>query len=108
MYPILLPGSFVKVDETKDKVEQNMWRSEYERPIYLVESRDGFTCCWCALKGNQITLQPHPLSPVQVRILRHPQDAEVIGQVVAFAMNLEWDPAPGQAPRAHRMLNEGV
>jgi len=33
-------------------------------------------------------LQPHPLSPVPVRILKHPQEAEVLGQVVGVAMSL--------------------
>ncbi|MGH9650185.1 MAG: hypothetical protein ACRD3I_06910 [Terriglobales bacterium] len=91
MYPLLLPGSFLQVDESRDEVLQGAWRSEYERPIYFVETRQGFTCCWCALEGEQITLQPHPLSPVPVRVVRHPQDAEVIGQVVGVAMRLgEW------------------
>jgi transcriptional regulator with XRE-family HTH domain len=98
MYPILQPGSFVQIDESKNKVLQGMWRSEYERPIYFVETRSGHTCCWCALKGDQLVLQPHPLSPMQVRVLRHPQDAEVIGQVVGVAMKLgEWssgEPVP--------------
>ena len=45
------------------------------------------------LKGENVVLQPHPLSPVPVRILRHPQDAEVIGQVVGIALKLgEWRP----------------
>lgn len=91
MYPILQPGSFVQIDESKNKVLQGMWRSEYERPIYFVETRSGYTCCWCTLKGDQLVLQPHPLSPMQVRMLRHPQDAEVIGQVVGVAMRVgEW------------------
>ena len=30
MYPILLPGSFVQVDESRNKVASGMWRSEYE------------------------------------------------------------------------------
>jgi len=88
MYPILPPGSFVQVDEAKRRVGERQWRSEYERPIYLVETRDGLTCCWCSLRLNALVLQPHPLSPVQVRILRHPQEAEVIGQVVGVAMRI--------------------
>lgn len=93
MYPILQPGSFVQIDESKNKVLQGMWRSEYERPIYFVETRAGYSCCWCTLKGDQLVLQPHPLSPMQIRMLRHPQDAEVIGQVVGVAMRLgEWSP----------------
>jgi len=95
MYPLLLPGSFVQIDESKNQVGSGMWRAEYERPIYFVETREGYRCCWCTRKGEQIVLQPHPLSPVAVRILRHPQDAEVIGQVVGVAMRLgEWQAAP--------------
>jgi len=91
MYPILPPGSFVQVDETKKKVSDGIWRSEFERPIYFVEMRDGFTCCWCSIKQNTIVLQPHPLSPAAARVLRYPQEAEVLGQVVGVAMRLgDW------------------
>jgi len=88
MYPILTPGSFVQVDESRRRVTDRQWRSEYERPIYFVETRDGFTCCWCSLQGNALSLVPHPLSQVPVRILKHPQEAEVIGQVVGVAMRI--------------------
>ncbi|MGB9237023.1 MAG: hypothetical protein WCC04_21650 [Terriglobales bacterium] len=88
MYPILNPGSFVQVDESRRRVVERHWRSEYERPIYFVETRDGFTCCWCSQRSNALVLQSHPLSPVPVRILRHPQEAEVIGQVVGVAMRI--------------------
>src|ERR1035438_7946249 len=90
MHPILQPGSFVQVDhsEAKRRVVERQWRSEYERPIYLVETRNGLRCCWCAMRPNALVLQPHPLSREQVRILKHPQDAEVIGQVVGVAMRI--------------------
>ena len=84
---------------------EGSWRSEYERPIYFVETRDGYTCCWCSMRRDEIVLQPHPLSPVPIKILRHPQEAEVLGQVVGVAMKLsEWralDSAPSsKAPPA--------
>jgi transcriptional regulator with XRE-family HTH domain len=98
MYPILPPGSFVQVDEAKNKVIEGAWRSEYERPIYFVETRNGHTCCWCSMRKDDVILQPHPLSPVQIRVLRHPQEAEIIGQVVGVAMKLtEWQ-AFGSSP----------
>ncbi len=97
MYPILLPGSFLQVDETKTEVETRMWRSEYERPIYFIETRNGHLCSWCTIKGDKIILQPHPLSPCSLQIMKHPQDAEVIGQVVGIAMRLgEWNPSPNE------------
>lgn len=88
MYPLLQPGSFIQVDESKRRVVNRSWRSEYERPIYFVETREGFVCCWCSLRLNSLVLQPHPLSSVPVRMLKHPQEAEVIGQVVGVAMKI--------------------
>lgn len=88
MYPILPPGSFVQVDERKNKATEDAWRTEFERPIYFIETREGFVCSWCQVQRENIVLQPHPLSPVPVRILRHPQEAEIIGQVVGVAMRL--------------------
>jgi transcriptional regulator with XRE-family HTH domain len=102
MYPILPPGSFIQVDESRNKVLEGGWRSEYERPIYFVETRDGHTCCWCTLTREEIILQPHPLSPVPPRVLCCPQQAEVIGQVVGVAMRLgEWHSVGGSVP-THR------
>jgi hypothetical protein len=107
MYPLLPPGSFVQIDESKNKVVQGVWRSEYERPIYFVETRSGHTCCWCTMRGDHILLQPHPLSPLQIRMLRHPQDAEVIGQVVGVAMRLgDWRAVDGvPEPKEREALN---
>ena len=107
MYPILPPGTFVQVDESKTRVAEGAWRSEYERPIYFVETREGYTCCWCTLQQDGLVLQSHPLSPVPVRLLKHPQEAEVIGQVVGVAMRLgEWSTVePSPEPRAREALN---
>ena len=107
MYPLLLPGSFVQIDESRNKITEGMWRSEYERPIYFVETREGYTCCWCALRQNQLVLQPHPLSPVQPRIVKDQHEAEVLGQVVGIAMRLVdcFPSSSGRAVRAPRELN---
>jgi hypothetical protein len=106
MFPILPPGSFVQVDERRNKAAEGAWRSEFERPIYFVETREGFVCSWCHVQRDSIVLQPHPLSPVPVRILRHPQEAEIIGQVVGVAMRLgEWQVmGSSKEPRARAAL----
>jgi transcriptional regulator with XRE-family HTH domain len=101
MYPLLMPGSFVQIDESRNKVADGMWRSEYERPMYFVETREGFTCCWCTVRGGQITLQSHPLSPVPVRTTRYPQDAEVLGQVVGIAMHFDWRADSSPSTKGH-------
>jgi len=100
MYPLLMPGSFVQVDESQSKVVGGPWPSEYERPIYFVETRTGFRCSWCELDSDKLILQPHPLSPQKTSIYRHPQEAEIVGRIVAVAMRLgEWKPV-SPAPRA--------
>jgi transcriptional regulator with XRE-family HTH domain len=97
MYPILPPGSFIQVDESRNKVVEGGWRSEYERPIYFVETREGHVCCWCTVGRDELILQSHPLSPVQPRVVRH-SHAEVIGQIVGVAMRLaEWRSVPDSA-----------
>jgi transcriptional regulator with XRE-family HTH domain len=108
MYPLLLPGSFVQIDESRDRVEEKKWRSELERPIYFVETREGHICCWCSVRRGEIVLQSHPLSPVAPRILKHPQDAEVIGQVVGVAMRLgEWYAPAAQEQQQIPEVDEG-
>ena len=103
MYPLLLPGSFIQVDEDLSRVQEKKWHSELERPIYFVETREGHVCCWCSVRRGEIILQSHPLSSVPARILKHPQEAEVLGQVVGVAMrlgevNAPDEPAQPQSP----------
>jgi hypothetical protein len=96
MYPLLMPGTFIQVDESKNEVKEGVWRSEYERPIYFVETRDGFFCSWCSMKGDAIILHPHPLSPAPLRVLRYKREAEVLGQVVGLAMRLDQQSLPAK------------
>jgi hypothetical protein len=72
--------------------------------------RDGFTCCWCSIRRDSIVLQPHPLSPVSVRVLRYPQEAEVLGQVIGVAMRLgDWHSPDFQpAPKVRSALTRDV
>jgi transcriptional regulator with XRE-family HTH domain len=88
MYPILPPGSFVQVDPSKTRVRKGVWKSDYDRPIYFLETREESLCGWVSIRDGKIILQPHPMSPCEVRIMRWPQEAEVIGQVVGAAVRL--------------------
>jgi len=94
LWPMLRPGTFVQIDERFRKVQPCKGRIEFERPIYFVELRDGYACSWCELRGNQLLLVPHPLSPCGVRQFLYGTDAEVVGQVTGIAMRIanaiEW------------------
>ena len=84
MYPLLPPGSFIQIDESRKRVRRAGWRSEYERPIYFIQTRDGYVCSWCA---HASVLLPHPLSPMAPQTVRA-QEADVIGQVIGAAIRL--------------------
>lgn len=88
MEPLLRPGSLVLVDPALSEVRNAGWKNEYERPIYFVQLHSGYRCSWCRLEGNRLYVEPHPLSASAPQVYRHPDEAEVIGQVVGVAMRL--------------------
>jgi transcriptional regulator with XRE-family HTH domain len=89
MYPLIAPGSFIQIDETKRRVVNGGWSDFSRRPIYMVEHRAGFRCGWCTDSGGQLIVQPHPSSQVPAAVFQIPGDAEIVGQVVAVAMRLD-------------------
>ena len=95
MYPILPPGSFIQVDETRRRIARDAWLHEYERPVYFLEHRGGYRCGWCTHKKGVLIVESHPLSQVPIELYRYPAEAEAVGQVVGVAMRLD------QARRRH-------
>lgn len=85
MYPLIRPGSFVWIDTRQNKLRPIAWRTEYERPIYFVELRDGYSCGWCELLKNQLLLIPHHSSQVSIRRFTYPNDAEIVGRIMKFS-----------------------
>jgi hypothetical protein len=98
MYPILQPGSLVLIDESRRKIVNSGWSSEFDRPIYFFEHRQGYACAWCNLDDDQLVLQPHPASQCSPSVFAYPADIDVIGQVSGVAMRL--DPARRRRTRS--------
>jgi transcriptional regulator with XRE-family HTH domain len=88
LYPILRPGSFVRIDSRQTKVQRDGWRNEFERPIYFVELREGYVASWCEVSGSQLVLLPSPHSGRQASHVRYPEDAEILGRVTAVTMRI--------------------
>jgi transcriptional regulator with XRE-family HTH domain len=88
LYPLLRPGTFVQIDPRVRKIQSMRWRTEFDRPIYFVELRDGYACSWCEVQDGHLLIMPHPLSPQGVRRYAFGKDAEIVGQVTAVAMTL--------------------
>jgi transcriptional regulator with XRE-family HTH domain len=88
LYPLIRPGSFVEINPHQNRLRATPWTSEHDRPIYFVELRDSYTCSWCQLDGRQLRIVPHPISGLQIRTYRYPDEAEIVGRVTAVAMRL--------------------
>jgi len=98
LFPLLRPGSFVQIDSRQKKIERVRAQTEFDRPIYFVELREGYACAWCELQGNQLMLLPHPFSHCCVRQFVYPTEAEVVGRVIAVAMRIVEAPASNYEP----------
>jgi len=93
MEPLIPPGSFVQIDAKqtrvrKSAVKKNPDQSQFRRPIYFVDIRDGYACGWCEIEGGLLTLIPHPDSPEKIRTFRYPDEAEIVGRVTGIAMRI--------------------
>lgn len=85
MYPVLHPGSLLLIDESRNKIAASGWTSEIDRPIYFLETREGWLCSWCSLEGDRLIAIPHPASSCAPIVYRYAEEAEVIGRVVGVA-----------------------
>jgi transcriptional regulator with XRE-family HTH domain len=88
LYPLLRPGSFVQIDPRFRRIQPSRWRTEFDRPIYFLELRNGYACGWCEVQGNELALLPHPLSPCTTRRFIFPGEAEIVGRVTGIATRL--------------------
>jgi transcriptional regulator with XRE-family HTH domain len=88
MMPLLRPGSTVLIDTTLKQIEDAEWSSEYDRPMYFVEIRNGYRCGWFQKDRSRLIMQPHTLSRCAPEAWRTPEEAEVVGQVVGVVSYL--------------------
>ena len=84
LYPMIRPGALLRIDTTQTRLAANIWRNEYERPIFFIELRDAYACGWCELQGNQLLVIPHHSSPATIRRFTFPREAELVGRVISY------------------------
>jgi hypothetical protein len=88
MYPLIHPGSLLLIDETRAKIMNSGWTNEFDRPIYFLEHRDGYSLGWCNLTDKHLVIQPHPASNCNPEFF-NPDEVDVVGQVAGIAMRLD-------------------
>jgi transcriptional regulator with XRE-family HTH domain len=84
LHPMIRPGAILKIDTTQNKLSNDGWHNEYERPIYFIELRGGYACGWCELHGTQLLIIPHHSSQAKVRGFKYPREAEIVGRVIGY------------------------
>ena len=94
MFPLIPPGSLVVIDDSKRRDRHLGWTSEFERPIYFLEHREGYVCGWCSMRDGTLIVQPHPASNCDPESYAYPNEIEVVGQVTRVALSLETSTPP--------------
>ena len=92
LFPLIRPGAILKIDTHKRAIATyREWSCEFDRPIYILYTREGYVCSWCELDetGSWLTTVPHVCSKTPHRHLRYGQEVEVVGRAVGLIMNLE-------------------
>ena len=89
MHPILDGGLFALIHRRKTTPPELLRKAAWERPVYLVLTRDGsHVLANCTIEGNIIVIHPHAQTFVPQARLRRDVDAEVVGQVVAVVRSV--------------------
>ena len=80
LWPLLPPGSLLRLDSKARKIEDRSWL-EFERPIYLIEYRGRFYCCHAQRRGDMLRLLSHLESPAPPSFSVPYKDVRVRGQL---------------------------
>ena len=102
MWPLLPPGSLVQLDQRVRTIAEGSF-SEFERPIYLIEYRNRFLCCYAQRRGDTLRLMSHGESRVPPAIAVPFKEARVRGQVTPIFRPLATrGTAAGRPGKRHR------
>ncbi len=99
MFPILSPGALVVIDQGRRRIFNSGWNSEFERPIYFFEHREGYAAgehlAW-RTQPHRAHYHQHLLCAIR-KYVQHPaaKSMGAIGQVTSVAMT-----GPGKQPAA--------
>ncbi len=80
MSPLFPPGTLLQLDPKSRTITDGEW-SEFERPVYLIEHRGKFYCCYAQLKGESLLLVSHSESPCRDITPISSKEAKVRGQL---------------------------
>jgi hypothetical protein len=80
--------SLVLVDTEMREIEVEEWTCEHDRPMYLVDVRDGYQGGWFHQVPGRLFMEPHPLSRCAPESWALPTEPEVVGKVIGVVSRL--------------------
>jgi len=98
MWPLLPPGSVLQLYPKIKTVADGSW-SEFERPIYLIETRGKFVCCHAQRRGDTLRLISHGESPSPPSVSVPFKEAKVRGQLKPVFRPLATRGSPAGRPQ---------
>ena len=88
LYPYLLPGTLLIIDREFRRIPRDReFDNEFQRPIFLVHTHDGYFCCWCELvdDSDMVRIVQFPTGKLPFRSLHRPlklgDQIEVVGAI---------------------------
>ena len=87
MSPLIRPGSFLQIDPNYTVPRQQVFESEFDRPIYFFELPNEYMCAWCDIDGMKLILLGHPKSCSKSRTF-DVAEVRIVGEVVGVAMKV--------------------
>ena len=80
MWPLLPPGSLLQLNRNVKTIADSP-STEFKRPIYLIEYRGRFRCCYAERRRDILRLIPHEESGLRPSISVPFKEAKVRGQL---------------------------
>jgi hypothetical protein len=98
LWPLVPPGSLLRLDPKARKIQDGSWL-EFERPIYLIEYKGKFYCCYAQRRGDMLRLISHLESPAPPSLSVPFKEARVRGQLKPVFRPLATRGSPAGRPQ---------
>jgi hypothetical protein len=89
IHPWLIDAEFVAINRRVRKPSAARGASFWERPLYLLLTRDGrYLCGSCTLERGFVAVHPYPDRPFSPRQFTNGSEAEIVGEVTTILRRL--------------------
>ena len=89
IHPWLIDAEFVAINRRVRQPTAARGASFWERPLYLLLTRDGrYLCGCCTLERGFVTVHPYPDRPFSPRQFKNGSEAEIVGEVTTILRRL--------------------